>query len=229
MTLTVDREPTQNAPRMGLLAATLAHEVRNPLASICANGETLRALLERDDTRTRYVDAILGEVERLETLVASVLRFSGRKKLLRRTVALRDLAAEVLGTFASRASRQGVVCSVDGESVRVVGDRDLLERAIDNLVRNALDAMTDGGRLTLVVSSDLGGGATLRIADSGPGLADEEAVFEPFFTTRARGIGLGLPLARQIAERHGGSLAATSAPGAGTTFVLTLPGGDRDR
>jgi signal transduction histidine kinase len=226
MTLTLDRE-TRSAPRMGLLAATLAHEIRNPLASISTNGETLRVLLDADDTRTRYVDAILGEVERLETLVASVLRFAGRKKLLRRDVALGDVASDVLATFDSHASRQGVDLRLEGECPVVPGDRDLIERALDNLIRNALDAMPHGGRLTIRLGASADGGAALLVEDTGPGLPDDDAVFEPFFTTRTRGVGLGLPLARQIAERHGGRLIARSTPGAGTSFRLELPGEER--
>jgi two-component system sensor histidine kinase HydH len=207
---------------MGLLAATLAHEVRNPLASISTNGETLRAMLGESDARLRYVDSILDEVERLESVVSSMLRFAGRERLIRRRVELQDVVEAVLDRSRERAERQGVEVTTRGEPCRVTGDRDLLERLLANVVRNALDAMPDGGRLTLTLTAIPLGGAILEIADTGEGLPDIDEVFEPFFTTRTRGVGLGLPLARQIAERHGGSLSALPVE-EGCTLRLVLP------
>jgi two-component system sensor histidine kinase PilS (NtrC family) len=229
MTLITDDMKTSPAPT-GLMAATLAHEIRNPLASIATNGETLRALLPDGDGRTRYMDSILAEVERLETIVASVLRFSGCKRLATSSVALMRLAVEVLEKVKVRAERQGVQLVVRGAECVTRADRDLVERVLENLVRNALEAMSDGGTLTITVGTRAAGGIAIEVEDTGPGLPheDPEHVFEPFFTTRTRGMGLGLPLARKIAERHGGRLSARHATHRGAVFLLELPEDDRD-
>jgi signal transduction histidine kinase len=230
MTMIPETTETSTTPRMGLMAATLAHEIRNPLASICTNGETLRALMTDDDRKIRYVDSILNEVERLETLVASVLRFSGCRKLVESSVPMMRLTVDVLETVREQAEQQGVQLVVRGEECSAKGDGDLIERILDNLVRNALEAMTDSGTLTITIGTRSTGGVAVEVEDSGPGLPDPDAelVFEPFFTTRVRGMGLGLPLARKIAERHGGRLTARHATLGGAVFLLELPEDNRD-
>jgi signal transduction histidine kinase len=227
MTVAIDPQRKEKGPRMGLLAATLAHEIRNPLASISTNGETLRALLGEGDAKVRYVDSILEEVERLEVLVSSMLRFAGRDRIRRHPVALRVLADDVLARAEVRARSRGVRTTLRGADVETPGDRVLLERLLDNLVRNAIDAMEDGGALTVTVRALPGGGASVEVADTGCGLPDDEEIFEPFFTTKVRGFGLGLPLARRIAERHGGHLTARRTD-EGSTLRLELPGGGDD-
>jgi two-component system sensor histidine kinase HydH len=230
MAVATETETLTSGPRMGLMAATLAHEIRNPLASISTNGETLRAVLGEDAGGLRYVDAILGEVDRIETLVSSVLRFAGREKLFRRPVSLAGLAHRVLERSRDRADRQGVRLALTGPDVRVDGDDDLLERLVDNLVRNALEAMPGGGELDVTIAPRATGGARIEVADTGAGLPpdDPECVFEPFYTTRIHGMGLGLPLSRRIAARHGGTLEARSRHPRGSRFVLELPGGTRE-
>ncbi len=227
MAVATETKTEMTAPRMGLMAATLAHEIRNPLASISTNGETLRAVLGDEANGIRYVDAILDEVDRIETLVSSVLRFAGREKLCRRPVSLAKLVDNVVERARPRARRQDVRLVLDGADLPVSGDADLLERLIDNLVRNALEAMTDGGDLRITISPRPDGHTRLEVADSGSGLpcSDPERLFEPFYTTRVHGMGLGLPLSRDIAERHGGSLEAHPGRERGCTLVLDLPGG----
>jgi len=230
MAVATETKTEQTMPRMGLMAATLAHEIRNPLASISTNSEILRAVLGEGVRENRYVDAILSEVDRIETLVSSVLRFAGREKLCRRPVSLMDLANRVVERVTEWTRRQGVRLTLGGNDLCVDGDADLLERLIDNLVRNALEAMTEGGSLELTISPLSDGEVALTVRDTGPGLpsSDSEQVFEPFYTTRVHGMGLGLPLSRRIAERHGGTLDARAVETGGSMFTLVLPGGHRE-
>lgn len=216
---------------VGALAAGVAHEVRNPLNAMLLTLEQLRAKTapapgtperERFD---RYVESVTGELRRLERMVGTFLDLSRAGQLGRESV---DVAASVRAAaelFAGEARQRGVDLTVDApEPVTVRGDGERLRTVWNNLITNALQAMGAGGAVTLRVRGDASG-AVVEVADQGEGIAPEALgkIWEPFYSGRPDGTGLGLALVRSIVEKHGGEIDVESRPGRGATFRVRLP------
>ncbi|HEX9050917.1 MAG TPA: ATP-binding protein, partial [Anaeromyxobacter sp.] len=211
------------------VARRLAHEIKNPLTPIAMSVETLRDARERkrDDFGEIFDEgtrAIGEEVRRLKRIVDEFSRFARLPAPERSPVAPDELVAAVLALFPEPPSGVAVVREVAPGLPRVLADRDQILQLLLNLVRNALDAMPAGGTLA-VTAARAPAGVAFGVADTGPGIAaaDLARVFEPYFTTKEGGTGLGLAIAQRIAEEHGGRLEATSEPGRGARFTLTLP------
>ncbi|MEZ5066594.1 MAG: ATP-binding protein [bacterium] len=213
---------------VGRMAAGVAHEVRNPLNAMRLTLEQLRVKNappagEERERFDRYVDVVQGELGRLERLVSAFLEYSHAGEIAREQV---DVAATVRGTvdvFASEATARGVTLSCDTEAAMVVGDPERLRNVWNNLVSNALHATSPGGRVDVRV--ERGDAIRVIVADDGVGIpeADQARVFEPFWSGRPDGTGLGLALARAIVEAHDGRIELASGPGRGTTFTVILP------
>lgn len=211
------------------LSAALAHELRNPLAGIVAHVDLLLEMIDPHDPRRSSLTAIEAETRRMEATLAALLEFGRRGQAQRRPTDPEALIRGVFDRWRERAALAGVRLEIDvaGGLGEILGDRVLLERLLENLVENALRAVEPRrGRVRLGARRH-GGCLELTCADDGGGIAAEDLgrIFEPFFTRSCRGIGLGLALARRIAEEHGGTLAVASAPGRGSTFTLRLPVG----
>jgi signal transduction histidine kinase len=211
--------------QLGRLSAGLAHELRNSLAAL----RGYLTLIERgpdEDSITDYLGEIRSESDQLQRVLEDFLSFA-RPEARLETLAVSDLAAH-----AAADPGLGVAVRVDdrtGGELRIRADRQLLERALRNLLRNAAEAQAEaGGRepIELGVARDAAA-LTLVVADRGPGVPPErlEELFEPFATTRANGVGLGLPMAQRILELHGGQLRLEPRAGGGTRAVVTLPSG----
>ncbi len=215
----------------GRMAATVAHEVRNPLAGIQGFATLLRRdLLDRPELQTQ-VDRILLGVEGANRIVADLLEYSRPLALHKETISLEALLAESL-TAAQISKRWTPQLKIDVSVDPVLpvceGDRRLLLQVLNNLYDNAIDAMAGAGCLSVRARSASGaGGARIRIVvrDSGCGLTAEEVarVFEPFYTSKPGGTGLGLAIVRRVVEAHRGHVHVVSAPGKGTSVVLELP------
>jgi signal transduction histidine kinase len=209
--------------RAGELTVGIAHEVRNGLGTILGYARMLeRASLPEDPALA--VRSILEECETLETVVR---RFSDFVKLERLQLAEADLA-RVLARVVAREqrAREEVRARLVGLDVPILirADEELLERAFENVVRNAVEAAAAGGRTVEVRAQERDGQVEVRIEDDGPGLApDHPAEIRPFYTTRPGGLGLGLPLARKIVLLHGGTLGLENRLPAGASAVITLP------
>ena len=164
---------------------------------------------------------ISAEIERLDTLVRRLLELGGQQRLERGAVDLCELVSRRAAFFTDLAARAGVVIATSAppESIVVEGDGNRLAQVVDNIIQNALDAMPDGGRLTITCNTfqaqDGSASARLSFEDTGHGIqqADQEHIFEPFHTGRDTGTGLGLAIARAIIEEHGGRLGFVSRDG----------------
>ena len=219
---------------MGAFAASLAHELTQPLASNLANAETGVRLLaapepDLDELRATLADIVADE-RRAGDLVQKLRRFLRRGEVERGELDLRELLEEVLHLVAREAQERGVRLRLEiAEALpKVVGDRVQLQQVVLNLLSNAIDAVAAGdpsAREVAVLASRCGDGVSVEVRDSGTGMDRETLarIFQPFFTTKPKGMGLGLSISRTIVEAHGGTLSAHSAPGKGSTFQLELP------
>jgi len=210
--------------RMQQMLAGIAHEVRNPLAGMTLFTGILRDELEGDERRA-HVEKIARELGYLERVVQEFLDFARRPAPELGDVAVRDLLEEVAQLVAADAERAGVEVAVEGDAPALRADAGQLRRALLNLARNAVQAATPGDGPAVRLSAHRQGGEVhLEVWNRGREIPAEARarLFEPFFTTREKGTGLGLAFVREIAHDHGGRVDVTSADGE-TRFRVTLP------
>ncbi len=222
-------ERRERLSALGNLAATVAHEIRNPLNAISMGLQRVRAEFVPAGGEAEYrrvVDVVQGEVRRLNGIVESFLSLARPLALRPAVVPVAPLLREVADFIGPEAQARGVRLvtdlAPDLPAARLDGDH--VKQVLLNLVSNALEAMPDGGTLTLgAVSRD--GALVLGVEDTGPGIPAGllPRIFEPYVTTRARGTGLGLAIARRIVEAHGGRIEAASRTGRGSRFTVTVP------
>jgi signal transduction histidine kinase len=207
----------------GLLAAGIAHEVGNPLTSISS---LVQMLQRRDpDNYTKEKLALVsGQLARIQTTLRELMNFSRPASSARTRVALAEVVQEALNIakYYKRTRGRPLATLVAPDLPPVLGVRDQLVQIVLNLVLNAIDATEAGGQVRLSASAEAGQ-VTVAVADDGPGIAPEHRskLFEPYFTTKRHGTGLGLFVTRRLAIDHGGSVECV--PGPATTFVLRLP------
>jgi signal transduction histidine kinase len=222
---------------MGELAMNLAHEIRNPLNAAVLQLHLLTRNLDRleadDVTREALKDRtrIVGdEIGRLNRLLTEFLELARPRGIAREPVHVPRLVDEVLDLEAESARGRGVtiVRDLPADGCIAIGDREKLKQVTINLVVNALEAMKQGGTLTLRVRADAPTDrVVLSVEDTGPGIAPDllASVFDPFFTTKEAGTGLGLSIVRKIVDQHGGDVDITSERGQGATVVVSIPTG----
>lgn len=205
---------------VGDMASAVAHGLRNPLASIRSSAE----LMAMGSDQQQAID-IMAEVDRLQSWIRRLLAYAQQGGREPSMVQIRPLVNAVVDSHLARCARQGISLHSEPEQdlPPVLADAQALEQALDNLVVNALDAMPSGGTLT-VAATRRDGGIELRISDTGAGIApdDLERVFQPFYSTKRTGLGVGLPLVRRTIERLGGQIRLSSVQGQGTTFSILL-------
>lgn len=209
---------------LGQLSGGVAHEIRNPLGVIKNSVYYLKMISDQlDDDGRDCIDEIEREVTTANRIVSELLDFTREPKPQIETFTL----SEAIGNAVRMASIKGVVelaLPGDEASIKLRADQGQVERILTNLMRNARQAMNGNGSIEVSVDST-GDLAKITVADTGPGISAENLanIFEPLFTTKAKGIGLGLAVSRRYAERNGGSLDAESEVGKGTSFHLTIP------
>lgn len=213
---------------LGRLAAGLAHELRNPLASMMGSIELIRGsgALPSDDARLLAI--VLREAARLDVLVTRFLEFTRPVSPRREPVEVAEVLAETAEVFAHHPDAARVHLERDLARVRVEGDPDQLRQVAWNLLLNAAQAAGADGRsgtVWIACGPARGGGAAVTVRDDGPGIAaaDRGRLFTPFFTTRKEGTGLGLATVHRIVDAHGGKLEVDSEPGRGATFRILFP------
>lgn len=211
---------------VGEFAASLAHEVRNPLTAIRIDLQVVEEALPGGSELRGAQERALRELTRLDETVSRALSVARSGRIRMRPIDLWEPVRAAAHAAAPSFQSRGAIleCPADGSAVEVSGDPAALEQLVLNLLRNAAQSLQRGGSATVSVSEE-NGGVRVTVADDGPGIPGEvlQRVFEPFFSTRAEGTGLGLPIARRIAVAHGGVLELTSTPGVGTVATLVLP------
>ncbi len=213
------------------LAGGLAHEIRNPLSTLSLNLDLLAedfhdAETPRDRRVQQRVERLKREVQRLYDILENFLRFARVQELKLSPTDLNALVDELRDFYEPQASTQGIVvrtyCAPDLPPLAL--DADLLKQALLNLMLNAEHAMPEGGELIVTTRRD-GDFIVLDVTDTGIGMTEEvrSRIFDPFFSTRPGGSGLGLPTTRKIIEAHHGTVEVRSEPGKGSQFSLRLP------
>lgn len=211
---------------LGELSAGMAHEIRNPLGSIKGAVEILKDDYTPDDAKYEFIGILLKETDRLNRIVQEFLGFSRPKQPEFRQADLNEAIESVLTLTAQEARKAGV--EVDKKLDPSIGKRSLdasmLKQAFLNLILNAIQAMPNGGVLT-VKSSLRSDALEVRIADTGVGISegDRKKLFSPFFTTKKNGTGLGLAITYRIIENHRGKIDVTSEQGKGAMFTVKIP------
>jgi signal transduction histidine kinase len=215
--LTARVAATERLAALGRVTAGVAHEIRNPIAAIRLKVEN--ALVGNDERRRTALPAILGH-----RLASELLTMTERREVRPGDVDVRGFLRSCLDDFRDAAAARGITLAVETDVENARFDVDLIRRALDNLVLNAIQHTPDAGRVTLSVLR-LDAALRFRVTDTGPGIASDiaEHLFEPFVTGRADGTGLGLAIVRELAEAHGGRAVLLGASGTGAVFAVDLP------
>ncbi len=238
--LTKLREMEENLKRadrlaaIGTLAAGMAHEIRNPLASISGSIEILREEMNGTAHRQQLMDIILREVGRLNSLIADFLLFARPTPPGKELIHLKGIVEEILAVFSHSPDCRPEIRLVSKfqDDLSMLGDAKQVRQVFWNLFINAADAMTDGGELRVEMhrtpTAEISGEpkqGEIRVSDTGSGIRDTDLkrIFDPFFTTKEKGTGLGLSIVHKIVESYGGKITVRSQVGQGTTFIIILP------
>jgi len=208
---------------LGEMAATVAHEIRNPLGGIRGFAALLARDIAPDDPRGRLVQKILSGTEALDRVVSELLEYTRPVQVRPRPVSCADLVEAALGYLDDHSRAVAFERAID-PGARVMADPDKVRQVLLNILLNAVQSAGPEGRIGLrtVIEGDT---VTIEIEDNGGGIAPEhlDHIFAPFYTTKEKGSGLGLAVATKIVEAHGGALTAVSPPGRGATLSVRLP------
>ncbi len=220
---------TEHLSTVGELSSSVAHEIRNPLNFISLSVDHL---IDKpfDESSKELLQRIKQEIKRLDSLVGNFLAYGKPLKIVPKPVNIIDLIEETLSLVYARAEKVGVeiVKKYDIDNVTIEADPELIKTCLFNVFQNSFQAMPDGGELTIGVKDD-GNSTILSMSDTGSGIDENITgkVFEPFFTTRDRGLGLGLAMTKRVIEEHGGKVTFKSSVGKGSTIELILPSGNK--
>jgi two-component system, sporulation sensor kinase E len=218
---------TDKLATVGKIAAGIAHEIRNPLT-------TIKGFLQMMEHRFRaqgmtaelqYIQVMLGEIERVNSLVSELLLLAKPHRAQKQPCSVRTLLGELNPLIESQALLRGIEyeCTVEDVPL-IIADPSLIKQVILNLVKNAMEAMENGGKLRVAVLLSSDHRVQIDVSDTGPGIPyyQIDKIFDAFYTTKEKGTGLGLPICQRIVAEHGGEI-RVSSKGFGTTFSVLLP------
>jgi signal transduction histidine kinase len=223
----------QHAERLaelGTLTGGLAHEIKNPLSTVQLNLQLLREdILPENPAYSRLtsrIDTVTKETSRLREILDDFLRYAGRIEIDRKPTELNQLLDELVDFFSPQAQLQHVQLRLRKSPAPIVAsvDSKLIKQAVLNLMLNGMQAMPNGGEMILAASNG-DGRAMIEVIDTGAGIPPETQakIFQAYYSTKKGGTGLGLAMAKRIAEEHGGSLSVNSEMGKGSDFSITIP------
>jgi signal transduction histidine kinase len=210
---------------LGQMASHVAHEVRNNLVPVSLYLSLLRRRLSDDTGSLDILAKIEAGFTALDATVNDLLNFTAHRSPQWQTFLVGDVVSEVCESLEPQLDAQMIDVDIDvPPNTLLTADREMIRRALLNLVLNAIDAMPTGGSL-VITSYEGARGIELEVADSGPGLTDESKrrAFEPFFSTKQNGTGLGLAIVYHVAEAHGGTVTAANCPEGGAAFTIKIP------
>ena len=214
----------ENLAKLGEMGAILAHEIRNPLGGIKGFAQVI-VKKPTDERNGTFAQRIVAEATRLETLVTNLLVYVKVIHLDVAQVTIQELIDHSLSLIKPEIEEHRIVVRLDcPEGLTINADRNKLEQVMLNLLKNAVQAMPDGGSLD-VTARKTGKQILIQIEDTGEGIEPDDLtkVFEPFFSTKAQGTGLGLALCKKIIDEHGGTITIKSTCGSGTTVIMGFP------
>jgi two-component system sensor histidine kinase PilS (NtrC family) len=224
----------QRLAAVGQMAAGIAHEIRNPLASMSGSLHILRQELPLTEEQSQLMDIVLRESERLNDTIRSFLAYARPQRQAMATFDVRTVitdTARLLENSPELHETHVIAVEVPESPVRLQADEAQIRQIVWNLATNGLRAMSSGGRLTLSASSDANAGeVTLAVSDEGVGIAPEEieGIFQPFHGAFTKGTGLGLSIVHRIVSDYGGDIKVTSTSGEGTTLRVRFPAEARE-
>ena len=223
-------ELSRRVTALGRLTAGVAHEVKNPLNAMTIHLELLKQKLAASGTTAAtetHVDIIAREIRRLDDVVQGFLKFARPEELTLKPIPPGELIDEVLKTLAVEANVTGVTLesAVAPDIPPIEADPGIFRQALLNLAKNAVQAMPNGGTLTVAATASKDGRVEIRVSDTGVGIPPENLakIFDLYFTTKPSGTGIGLSLVYRTVQLHNGDIDVESTPGVGTTFVIKMP------
>lgn len=219
-------EHSRRLAELGEMAARVAHEVRNPLNAITGAAHFLSSEYKSDGTILKFCDLIIRQASRVNQVASDLLAVSRPSSLRLTDVNINAVLEQAIDSLCDNLRGQGVIVRPNfGHDVPIIKADELqIEQALHNILRNAIEAMPEGGVLTVATAAH-GGWAEVTIEDTGPGIPDHdrERIFQTFFTTKTRGTGLGLTIVKRVLEKHGGDIKIDRPDKGGTRVVVRLP------
>ncbi|WP_167578553.1 ATP-binding protein [Jeotgalibacillus proteolyticus] len=209
---------------VGQLAAGIAHEIRNPMTALKGFIQLLESSVKED--HSMYFSVIMSELQRIETIMTEFLMLAKPKASALEYISLPSIIKETADLMQAQATLYDIELTVEccDQGARLFGDANRLKQVFINLIKNSIEATSDGGKITLRYHSD-SSAQHITVKDSGCGISEEqlEKINQPFYTTKENGTGLGLVVSLKIVEEHGGRVEVSSQKGLGTTFHLLFP------
>jgi len=230
--MTRQLEKAERLSSLGQLAAGVAHEIRNPLNAISMASQRLkREYMPEDEEKNKEFGTMTGvirdEIRRLNGIIEEFLTFSKSRRLELNDCPVQEVLEKITTLISEEAAARGISLRTDwgNKPIVIPMDMDKLQQALFNFVKNAMESISGDGIVTLSIRNAENGRVSIRVTDTGCGMTTEEVdrIFNPEYTTKEKGLGLGLPLAHEIIRGHGGEIRVRSRKGEGTTFEILLP------
>lgn len=225
----IQAEQIQKAEKLALvgqLAAGVAHEIRNPLTSIKGFVQLIQ-VKEGKDIPEFYLDTIVDELDRIDQIVGEMVVLAKPVPTKLTQLDLKSILQDTLHLMSPQAAMKDVRLSVESPEnlLPIAGDANQLKQVFINLIKNAIEAMPEGGKVTITLGNQGNKGVEVRVQDSGPGIPEEylEKLATPFFSTKEKGTGLGLMVTYRIVQNHKGEISVQSVSGQGSTFTIFFP------